>query len=349
MGYPSESSDRRLLDSLFSGQYAWQFWTMAVVGLFVPAILLSLPWTRTFKGILTAAILINVGMWLKRYVIVVPTLSAPFMPIVTETGQPISYVPTWVEWSITAAAFAGFSMLYLLFAKVFPIVSIWEIESGQREEREEAEAVLKEAGVTISARPALANVRSLLLMALAGALLIAATSSTTSAAPATQPAATSPVTTQPATTIQLSVVTEDGQKLVKATVLAGEKPVENAVVQFSVQRTFGNLKLGEDKTLDDGTAAVKFPVTLPGNASGELVLVGEVTAPPAIAGICTEMTSTGGVMAKAPEEDAFPRALWAPRAPVVLLVVLAVMFGGVWITYVFVVAQIVAIKRGARP
>ena len=120
-------------------------------------------------------------------------------------------------------------------------------------------------------------------------------------------------------------------------------------MQFSVQRTFATLKLGEDKTLDDGTAAVKFPVTLPGNASGELVLVGEVTAPPAIAGICTEMTSTGGVLAKAPEEDAFPRALWAPRAPVVLLVVLAVMFGGVWITYVFVVAQIVAIKRGARP
>jgi molybdopterin-containing oxidoreductase family membrane subunit len=108
------------------------FWLMAVLGLFVPALLLALPWTRTFKGIVTASVLVNIGMWLKRYVIVVPTLASPFMPIVSADDKPLTYAPTWVEWSITAGAFAGFALLYILFSKVFPIVSIWEVETGGR-------------------------------------------------------------------------------------------------------------------------------------------------------------------------------------------------------------------------
>jgi len=130
MGYMSESPDRKLMDALFSGPYATQFWLMAIFGLFIPALMLALPVTRTMRGILVASLLINVGMWLKRYVIVVPTLNSPFMPVLNlvHPGQPIHYVPTWVEWSITAGAFAGFCLLYLLFSKVFPIVSMWEVE-----------------------------------------------------------------------------------------------------------------------------------------------------------------------------------------------------------------------------
>jgi len=140
MGYMSESPDRKLLDALFRGPYALQFWVMAVIGLFIPAVLLSLPWTRTFRGIVTAAVLINVGMWLKRYVIVVPTLASPFMPLVSSAGKRLSYVPTWVEWSITAGAFAGFCLLYVLFSKVFPIVSIWEVQEDEAKARAAAEA-----------------------------------------------------------------------------------------------------------------------------------------------------------------------------------------------------------------
>ena len=127
MGYTSEVADKKLLEALFQGPYAWQFWTMSAIGLFIPALLLALPWTRNFSGILIASILINIGMWLKRYVIVVPTLASPFMPVAAPGGR-VNYSPTWVEWSITAGAFAGFALLYLLFSKVFPIVSMWEIE-----------------------------------------------------------------------------------------------------------------------------------------------------------------------------------------------------------------------------
>jgi Ni/Fe-hydrogenase subunit HybB-like protein len=130
MGYSSESPDARLLNVLFRGEFARMFWTMAVVGLVIPAILLALPWTRTFGGIITASVMINIGMWLKRYVIVVPTLATPFMPAVA--GANPHYTPTWVEWAITAAAFSGFALLYLLFAKLFPIVSVWEVMQDQQ-------------------------------------------------------------------------------------------------------------------------------------------------------------------------------------------------------------------------
>jgi molybdopterin-containing oxidoreductase family membrane subunit len=87
--------------------------------------MLIIPWTRTVKGIVAASILVNIGMWLMRYVIVVPTLSAPLVP--PRLGVTLDYIPTWVEWSITAGGFAGFALLYVLFSKIFPIISIWEL------------------------------------------------------------------------------------------------------------------------------------------------------------------------------------------------------------------------------
>ena len=340
MGYPSEGPDRRLLDALFSGQYAWQFWTMAVIGLFIPALLLALPSTRTFKGILIASVLINVGMWLKRYVIVVPTLASPFMPIYSPTNKPLSYVPTWVEWSITAGAFSGFCMLYLLFSKVFPIVSIWEIEEGRQDQRAGA---IAEPAPHSAVSPRRGRLAVPLLIA-AACLLLPTGRASAEQVPATQPAAT-----QPTANVTLGIVTEDRQKLIRATVTARDgKPIENASVQFFVRRTFGDLKLGEDKTLDDGTAAVRFPVGLPGGATGELELCAEVKSPAPYAGACAVLADAGGRVVK-PVADPFPRALWAPHAPVPLLVVICSLVGGVWVTYAFVVTQIIAIRKGAKP
>ena len=55
------------------------------------------------------------------------------MPVQTSAGAALSYVPTWVEWSITTAAFATFTLLYLLFSRLFPIISIWEMTDAPPE------------------------------------------------------------------------------------------------------------------------------------------------------------------------------------------------------------------------
>ncbi len=127
-------SEQHLLSSIFSGAYAMQFWSMIVIGLFVPAGILVLPRFRTVKGIVIAALLVNIGMWLKRFIIVVPTLSAPFMPPSLAAGSYLTYFPTWVEWTITASAFAASCLFYIIFSKIFPIVSIWEVAETAQEE-----------------------------------------------------------------------------------------------------------------------------------------------------------------------------------------------------------------------
>ncbi|MBI4277708.1 MAG: polysulfide reductase NrfD [Armatimonadetes bacterium] len=85
---------------------------------------------RPLLSIVVASVLVNAGAWIKRYVIVVPTLLHPYLPIQGVPWEWAQYRPTWVEWSITAAAFAGFMLVYTVFSRLFPIVSIWETREG---------------------------------------------------------------------------------------------------------------------------------------------------------------------------------------------------------------------------
>jgi molybdopterin-containing oxidoreductase family membrane subunit len=127
--YTGEGAERPLLEKLITGRYAMQFWAMIIVGLVVPVLMLISPVGRTLTGISIAAILVNIGMWMKRYIIVVPTLASPFMPARPGASlAKLAYVPTWVEWSITAGGFAAFFLMFILFSKVFPIISIWEVD-----------------------------------------------------------------------------------------------------------------------------------------------------------------------------------------------------------------------------
>jgi molybdopterin-containing oxidoreductase family membrane subunit len=123
--YTSIHPESQLVSSIFGGSYAVQFWTMITIGMLLPMLLIILPWTRSIGGLAVASLLVNFGMWIMRYVIVVPTLAAPYVPV--REGVKLEYVPTWVEWSITAGGFAAFALMYILFSKVFPIISIWEL------------------------------------------------------------------------------------------------------------------------------------------------------------------------------------------------------------------------------
>ncbi|HXF82610.1 MAG TPA: NrfD/PsrC family molybdoenzyme membrane anchor subunit [bacterium] len=89
---------------------------------------------RPITTAVVASLLVNIGAWLKRFVIIVPTLQHPFLPIQRAPDLWAVYRPTWVEWSITAAALAGFALIYILFSKLFPIVSIWETREAHAAE-----------------------------------------------------------------------------------------------------------------------------------------------------------------------------------------------------------------------
>ena len=85
------------------------------------------PWlkARPILATVLAALCVLVGMWLERWNIVVPTMTHPrLIPFAI-------YRPTLTEISITAASFALFGLLFLLFFKLFPAVSLWEVAEGR--------------------------------------------------------------------------------------------------------------------------------------------------------------------------------------------------------------------------
>jgi Ni/Fe-hydrogenase subunit HybB-like protein len=110
-----------------SEPFAPLFWTMVLCCFVIPMTLLSRKKTRTITGCVISSVAIIIGMWLERFTIVVPTLINPRLPY-----APGQYYPTWVEWSITAGCFAFFILLYMAFTKIFPIISVWEIEEGRK-------------------------------------------------------------------------------------------------------------------------------------------------------------------------------------------------------------------------
>lgn len=140
LGYKFPEAERGLLEQLFFGDYAGYFWSIQTLGVLIPMLLLMavLGLKRyqpfTIPGVALASILVVVGAWAKRYLIIVPTLSSPYLPIQGLPWEWAHYRPTWVEWSITAAAFAGFLLIYTLLSKLFPIISVWETRAGEAAE-----------------------------------------------------------------------------------------------------------------------------------------------------------------------------------------------------------------------
>jgi hypothetical protein len=143
----------------------------------------------------------------------------------------------------------------------------------------------------------------------------------------------------------VTTVTEDHQRLIRATVKQAGKPIENATVAFYVQRTFGNLLLGHDQTLDDGTAAVPFPEGLPGGQNGELRVIAVITEPAPYRAGRAEIT-LGDAVKVGPVAEAFPRSLWAPQAPWPLILTIVMVLVLVWCTYTYVVVQLCKIRKG---
>jgi molybdopterin-containing oxidoreductase family membrane subunit len=129
--YGNESAEMPVFWSKISGPYAPLFWTMVVCNFLIPFPLLAIKRLRTITGITIASLTVLVGMWLERFLIIVPTLVHPFLPY--NYGF---YRPSVTEMSIAFGTFGVFTLIYFLFVKVSPIISVWEIEEGRRLEQE---------------------------------------------------------------------------------------------------------------------------------------------------------------------------------------------------------------------
>lgn len=124
--YGHEPGEMKVFWAKFSGEHAFYFWAMVVCNFVIPVIVLFRRKTHTILRVVIASSTIIIGMWLERFIIIVPTLAHPRLEI-----PPGVYIPSWVEWSVLAGSFALFILFYVLFTKLFPIISIWEIHEGR--------------------------------------------------------------------------------------------------------------------------------------------------------------------------------------------------------------------------
>ena len=115
--------------SKVTGPFAWSFWGMILGCAVIPFILLVFQPGRLTAMLAWSGALINIGMWLERYTIVVPTAASPFIHTLAR-----SYVPSWVEVMISVGWLAGFALLLASFMRVFPVLTLWELREEVEEE-----------------------------------------------------------------------------------------------------------------------------------------------------------------------------------------------------------------------
>jgi Ni/Fe-hydrogenase subunit HybB-like protein len=107
------------------GAYAWCFWTMVTCNVLVPQLLWAPRVRNNVITLFAISILVNVGMWFERFVIIVTSLHQSYLP-----SSWVMYHPTMIEVGTLAGSFGLFFTFFLLFIRVLPMIAMWEIKAG---------------------------------------------------------------------------------------------------------------------------------------------------------------------------------------------------------------------------
>lgn len=122
--YTGDPYEQHIFANRLNGTYKWQYLAMLACNVLIPQLLWfkKIRWNMALTFILS--IFINVGMWMERYVIVVSSLSYGYLP----STQAV-YQPSWVELLLFLGSMGTFLTFYLLFCRLFPVISIHEIKT----------------------------------------------------------------------------------------------------------------------------------------------------------------------------------------------------------------------------
>ncbi|MEW5702330.1 MAG: NrfD/PsrC family molybdoenzyme membrane anchor subunit [Candidatus Zixiibacteriota bacterium] len=107
-----------------TGPYAWAYWIMVSCNVLVPQFFWFRRWRTSIPVMFVASILINVGMWFERFVIVVSSLANDFLP-----SMWAYFKPTIFDVSMLVGSFGLFFTLFLLFIRFLPMISMAEVKS----------------------------------------------------------------------------------------------------------------------------------------------------------------------------------------------------------------------------
>jgi Ni/Fe-hydrogenase subunit HybB-like protein len=106
-----------------TGPYAWCFYLMVLCNVITPQFLWWKKMRRSVAALFVVSILVNIGMWFERFVIIVVSLHRAFLP----SGWGMFY-PTPIDVGVLVGAFGLFFTCFLLFIRFLPMIAMWEIK-----------------------------------------------------------------------------------------------------------------------------------------------------------------------------------------------------------------------------
>ncbi|QQR92021.1 MAG: polysulfide reductase NrfD [Myxococcales bacterium] len=121
--YSGNEYERYVFINRALGPYAWAYWTMVSCNVIVPQFF----WIKRFRTsipfMFAASILINIGMWFERFVIIATSLHRDYLP--SAWGY---FKPTWIDIALYIGSFGLFFTLFLLFLRWLPMIAMAEIK-----------------------------------------------------------------------------------------------------------------------------------------------------------------------------------------------------------------------------
>ena len=87
------------------------------------------------NSIAFVSVLVLLGLWMMRYLMIVPVLETPYLPIQDLRADWVHYSATWIEWSLTLAGIAIFILAFILVGKLAPIVPVSEMLEKEDESK----------------------------------------------------------------------------------------------------------------------------------------------------------------------------------------------------------------------
>jgi Ni/Fe-hydrogenase subunit HybB-like protein len=122
--YSGSTFERFMIWNRMFGSYGWTYWALLFCNLLTP----QLMWFKRFRTsvfwLFAVAMVVNVGMWLERFVIVVTSLHRDFLP--SSWGM---YSPTFWDWATFLGTMGLFLTLFFLFIRFLPTISIFEMRT----------------------------------------------------------------------------------------------------------------------------------------------------------------------------------------------------------------------------
>ncbi|HTS12447.1 MAG TPA: NrfD/PsrC family molybdoenzyme membrane anchor subunit [Candidatus Limnocylindrales bacterium] len=133
--YSGNSFDRYMIMNRMVGPYEYVYWTLIACNIVIPQALWFGKVRRNVTALFIISLVVNVGMWLERFVIIVVSLHREYLPSKWDM-----FYPTRWDWAIFAGSFGLFLTLFYLFVRFLPMISIVEVRSLVHETEKEGAA-----------------------------------------------------------------------------------------------------------------------------------------------------------------------------------------------------------------